>query len=86
MQNSFMLGVSVGESFAEYCLLEGSKTLAAKRAYLSRENLKNSLQQFISTQKDKKISKAFISLRISEKLLDYKLSGAVAHLTTEGFE
>lgn len=86
MQNSFMLGVSVGESFAEYCVLEGSKTLAAKRAYLSRENLKNSLQQFVSTHKDKQIAKAFVSLRISEKLLDYQLSGAVAHVTTEGFE
>lgn len=86
MQNSFMLGVSVGESFAEYCVLDGSKTLSAKRAYLSRENLKNSLQQFVSTYKDKQITKAFVSLRISEKLLDYQLSGAVAHITTEGFE
>lgn len=86
MQNSFMLGVSVGESFAEYCVLEGTKTLAAKRAYLSRENLKNSLQQFISPYKDKQFAKAFVSLRISEKLLDYNLSGAVAHVTTEGFE
>ncbi|WP_413582241.1 hydantoinase/oxoprolinase N-terminal domain-containing protein [Bdellovibrio sp. HCB288] len=86
MQNSFMLGVSVGESFAEYILLDGSNTVAAKRAYLSRENLKNSLQQFLSTHKDKGIAKAFVSLRISDKLMDYKLSGAVAHVTTEGFE
>jgi N-methylhydantoinase A len=86
MQNSFMFGVSVGESFAEYILWDGSKTIAAKRAYLSRENLKNSLQQFVSAHKDKSVSKAFVSLRISEKLMDYKLSGAVAHVTTEGFE
>ncbi|WP_413584935.1 hydantoinase/oxoprolinase N-terminal domain-containing protein [Bdellovibrio sp. HCB274] len=86
MQNSFMLGVSVGESFAEYILLNGSNTVATKRAYLSRENLKNSLQQFVSAHKDKGIAKAFVSLRISEKLMDYKLSGAVAHVTTEGFE
>ncbi|WP_413558126.1 hydantoinase/oxoprolinase N-terminal domain-containing protein [Bdellovibrio sp. HCB209] len=86
MQNSFMFGVSVGESFAEYILWDGSKTIAAKRAYLTRENLKNSLQQFVAAHKDKEISKAFVSLRISEKLMDYKLSGAVAHVTTEGFE
>ncbi|UYL09744.1 hydantoin utilization protein [Bdellovibrio sp. SKB1291214] len=81
-----MFGVSVGESFAEYILWDGTKTIAAKRAYLSRENLKNSLQQFVSAHKDKAVSKAFVSLRISEKLMDYKLSGAVAHVTTEGFE
>ncbi|WP_413293050.1 hydantoinase/oxoprolinase N-terminal domain-containing protein [Bdellovibrio sp. HCB185ZH] len=86
MQNSFMFGVSVGESFAEYILWDGSKTIAAKRAYLSRENLKNSLQQFVSAHKDKVIAKTFVSLRISDRLMDYKLSGAVAHVTTEGFE
>lgn len=86
MQNRFLLGVSVGESFAEYCLLEGMKVIATKRAYLSRENLKNSLQQFVSVHNDKKISKAAISLRVSAKLLDYKLNGAIAHITTEGFE
>ncbi len=86
MQNRFLLGVSVGESFAEYCLLEGTKAVATKRAYLSRENLKNSLQQFISVHSDKKISKAAISLRVPAKLLDYKLNGAIAHITTEGFE
>ena len=86
MQNRFLLGVSVGESFAEYCLLEGTQVIATKRAYLSRENLKNSLQQFISGHSDKKIQKAAVSLRVSEKLLDYHLNGAVAHITTEGFE
>ncbi|QDK36999.1 hydantoinase/oxoprolinase N-terminal domain-containing protein [Bdellovibrio sp. NC01] len=83
---SRILGVSVGESFAEYCVLDGAETVATKRAYLSRENLKNSLQQFISTHSDKKISKAAVSLRVPEKLLDFKLNGAVAHITTEGFE
>lgn len=85
MQNRFLLGVSVGESFAEYCLLEGTEVLATKRAYLSRESLKNSLQLFLSDHSDKKIAKAAVTLRVSTKLLDYKLNGAIAHITTEGF-
>lgn len=86
MQNRFMLGVSVGEAFAEYCLLEGAETVATKRAYLSRENLKSSLQNFVSEHLDKNISNAAVTLRVPEKLLDYKLNGAIAHVTTEGLE
>lgn len=86
MQNRFLLGVSVGEAFAEYTLLEGTKVVATKRAYLSRESLKSSLQQFVTTHSENKISKAAISLRVQEKLLDYNLNGAVAHITTEGLE
>lgn len=86
MQNRLLLGVSVGESFAEYSLLSDSKPLAQKRVYLSRESLKQSLSQFVSEQGDVKPIKAFIGLRLPKKLLDYRFSGAVAHLTTEGFE
>lgn len=86
MQNHFLLGICVGEAFAEYCLLNDNKIVSTKRAYLSRENLKNSLSQFMAEHSDKKIAKAAVSLRVSEKLLDYKLNGAVAHITTEGFE
>ncbi|WP_374035132.1 hydantoin utilization protein [Bdellovibrio bacteriovorus] len=50
----------------------------------SRESLKSSLNQFIAPHG--KIQKAFISLRVPKKLLDYKLSGAVAHVSTEGLE
>ncbi len=86
MQSSFLLGVSVGESFAEYSLMSDSKPVAQKRVYLSRENLKQSLSQFMTEHADKKPQHAFISLRLPKKLLDYNLSGAVAHITTEGFE
>ncbi len=86
MQNNFLLGISVGEAFAEYCLLEGRTVIATKRSYLSREGLKSSLNQFILNHSDKKIGKAAVSIRVPEKLLDYKLNGAVAHVTTKGFE
>lgn len=86
MHNSLLLGISVGESFAEYSLLLDSKPLAQKRVLLSRESLKTSLAQFIGEQTDAKVSQAFISLRVPKKLMDYKLSGAVAHVCTEGFE
>lgn len=86
MQKSILLGVSVGESFAEYSLLSNSKPLAQKRVYLSRDNLKNSLQQFVNDNADSKPDHVFVSLRLPKKLLDYNLSGAVAHITTEGFE
>ncbi|XGC81703.1 hydantoin utilization protein [Bdellovibrio bacteriovorus] len=85
MQNRFVLGVSVGESFAEYSLLSGEEALAQKRVYLSRENLKTSLTQFLAEQKQKP-EHVFVSLRLPKKLLDYRFGGAVAHLTTEGFE
>lgn len=84
MQNSLVLGVSVGESFAEFSLLSDSSPLAQKRVFHSRESLKSSLTQFIAPHG--KIQKAFISLRVPKKLLDYKLSGAVAHVSTEGLE
>lgn len=86
MQNSFLLGVSIGESFAEYSLLSDAEPVAEKRVYLSRENLKQSLQQFIAEQGDNKPGYAFISFRLPKKLLSFYLSGAVAHITTEGFE
>lgn len=86
MPKSFVLGVSVGESFAEYTLLASSKPVAQKRVYLLRENLKTSLQNFLSEHADHSPAKAFVSLRLPKKLLNYHLSGAVAHITTEGFE
>lgn len=86
MQNSFLLGISVGESFAEYSLLQDSKSIAHKRVYLSRENIKASLSQFVSAHADKKIDHAFVSLKIPRRLLDYHLSGPVGHVTTKGFE
>ncbi|KHD89485.1 MAG: hydantoin utilization protein [Bdellovibrio sp. ArHS] len=86
MQNRFLLGVSVGESFAEYSLLSDANPVAQKRVYLARENLKQSLSQFITEHAEQKPSQAFVSLRLPKKLLNYELSGAVAHITTEGFE
>jgi len=86
MQKSVLLGVSVGESFAEFSLLSDSKPLAQKRVYLSRENLKQSLQQFVGEHSATTPAHAFVSLRLPKKLLNYELSGAVAHITTEGFE
>lgn len=86
MQNRFLLGISVGESFAEFSLLSGDQPLAHKRIFLARENLKSSLQQFLADHQDKTPLKVFISLRFSEKLLDQRFSGAIAQVTTEGFE
>lgn len=86
MPKSFVLGVSVGESFAEYTLLSDSQPLAQKRVYLLRENLKQSLQQFLTEQATEKLQKTFVSLRVPKKLLHYQLGGGVAHLATEGFE
>ncbi len=86
MQNRFLLGISVGESFAEFSLLSGDEPLAHKRIFLARENLKSSLQQFLAEHHDKVPQKVFISLRFSEKLLDQRFSGAIAQVTTEGFE
>ncbi|KYG62656.1 hydantoin utilization protein [Bdellovibrio bacteriovorus] len=86
MQNRFLLGVSVGESFAEYSLLSDTKPVAQKRVYLARESLKQSLSQFVNDNAGQKPTQAFVSLRLPKKLLSYELSGAVAHITTEGFE
>lgn len=86
MQKSFLLGISVGESFAEFALLSGDKAVALKRIYFSRDSLKTNLQQFLQDNPDSKPERAFISLRLPRRLLDFKLSGAAAHLTTAGFE
>lgn len=86
MQKSFLLGVSVGESFAEYTLLSHSKPVAQKRAYLARESLKQSLQQFLAEHQESKPQQAFVSMRLPRKLLNFQFSGAVAHITTAGFE
>lgn len=86
MQNSCVLGINVGESFAEYSLLSGANPLAHKRVYLARESIKQTLLSFLSENAANKPEKAFVSLKIPKKLLDYHLSGAVAHITTEGFE
>lgn len=86
MQKSFLLGVSVGESFAEYTLLSDSQPVAQKRAYLARESLKTSLMDFVSSHPECQPQKAFVSLRLPRRLLDFNMSGAVAHVTTDGFE
>lgn len=86
MQKSFLLGISVGESFAEFALLSGDKAVALKRIYFSRDNLKTNLQQFLQENSASKPEKAFISLRLPKRLLDFRLSGPAAHLTTAGFE
>ncbi|MNJ98449.1 hypothetical protein D3C87_162150 [compost metagenome] len=92
MQNKIVLGVSVGESFAEFSLVQNPatfsnmKVLAQKRSYLPREGLKNSLQQFLTTHKDTPPEALFLSLRFLEKLLDFRLGGSVAQVVTEGFE
>lgn len=85
MQKSSLLGVSVGESFAEYTLLSDLKPVAQKRAYLARETIKQSLQQFLAENAEQAPAQAFISLRLPKKLLDFQLAGSVAHITTEGF-
>lgn len=86
MQNGCVLGISVGESFAEYSLLEGTKPLAQKRVYLARETIKQSLLSFLAENTFAAPQNVFVSLKIPKKLLDYRLSGAVAHISTEGFE
>lgn len=86
MQNTCVLGISVGESFAEYSLLKGAKPLAQKRVYLARETIKQSLTSFLAENADTPPQTVFISLKIPKKLLDYRLSGAVAQITTDGFE
>jgi N-methylhydantoinase A len=90
MQNSCVLGINVGESFAEYSLLDGStsaaKPLAQKRVFLARESIKQTLLSFLNENAATKPEAAFVSLKIPKRLLDYNLSGAVAHITTEGFE
>lgn len=86
MNNSLLLGVSIGESFAEFSLLSDSNPIAQKRIYLSRESLKASLAQFVSQNAKGPVSKAFVGLKAPRKLLDFRFSGAVAHITTDGFE
>lgn len=86
MQNTCVLGINVGESFAEYSLLSGAKPVAQKRVYLTRESIKQTLPSFLAEHAALKPEKAFVSLKIPKRLLDYNLSGAVAHITTEGFE
>lgn len=86
MQNTSVLGINVGESFAEYSLLNGVKPIAQKRVYLARESIKQTLLSFLNENASEKPQSAFVSLKIPRKLLDYHLSGAVAHITTEGFE
>lgn len=92
MQKRIVLGVSVGESFAEFSLLQdptsfsNTSVLAQKRSYLPREGLKNSLQSFLALYPDQKPMEAIFSLRFLEKILDYRLGGSVAQLVTNGFE
>lgn len=84
MQKNILLGVSIGESFAEYSLLSDSQPVAHKRVYLSREGLKPSLQAFLNSS-DLKVSRAFVSLGFPLTLLNYELSGPAAHFVTQGF-
>lgn len=86
MQKSFVLGVCVGESFAEYTLLSDSAPVAQKRVYHSRENLKQSLQQFVTQNAPSALTAAFITLRLPKKLLDFQPGSSIAHVTTAGFE
>lgn len=84
MQNNLLLGVSIGESFAEFSLKCDNEFKAQKRVYLARESLKSSLQQFLAPFKSQELSAAFVAIRIPKKLLDYRLSGSAALIASAG--
>ncbi len=92
MQKKIVLGVSVGESFAEISLFQNpasfteAQVLGQKRSYLPRESLKSSLQSFLAQHQATPPEFAVFSLRFLEKILDYRLGGSVAQIVTAGFE
>lgn len=86
MQNNLLLGVSVGESFAEFTLKSDNDTVAQKRVYLARENLKSSLQQFLNPYSESQLQYVFAAIRVPKKLMDYRLSGSAALIASAGME
>jgi N-methylhydantoinase A len=86
MQNNYVLGVSVGESFAEFCLLYQSQPVSQKRIFLARENLKQNLIQFLAENQDFKPIRAFVSIKVPTKLFELQLNNSICHIVTEGLE
>jgi hypothetical protein len=86
---SIHLGVSLGPSFAEYCLVDASRPkqpLAFKRSYIPSETIAGSLRNFFSEHSEHKPSSISICSSLLEKILETKLGGTVAQVTTQGFE
>lgn len=86
---AIQLGISLGTSFAEYCLIDTRRpnvSLSFSRHYLPTENLTNSLKIFLEKNSDVKINQVCIASRVLEKILDTRLGGSVAQIVTQGFE
>ena len=88
-----ILGLHVGVSFAEFCLLDSrsNKILASQRIYMPRLSLKTGLQKFVQGQLNlnptaHKIEKVFFVSNLLEKMAPFRLGGSTAHLITEGWE
>ena len=89
MSNLNILGLSIGESFAEICVVNAAKNnevLLQRRTYMPKENLKNFLTQFATENSQLKIDRAFVGFPFLEKILNYRLGGSVAQIVTDGFE
>jgi hypothetical protein len=86
---SIHLGVSLGPSFAEYCLVDAKRPkqpLAFRRSYIPAETIAGSLRNFFAEHKEHKPQSITICSSLLEKILDTKLGGTVAQIVTHGFE
>ncbi len=86
---SIQLGVNLGPSFADLCLIDTTRPtlpLAYRRSYTPSESITGSIHQFLLNNAQYKPEKAIVASSLLEKILDTKLGGTVAQVVTRGFE
>ncbi len=86
---SIQLGVSLGPSFADCCLIDTVRPvqpLAYRRAYTPSESIAGGIHRFLADHPQYKPEKAIIASSLLEKILGTKLGGTVAQVVTRGFE
>lgn len=82
---SWTVGMKIGESFAEILATNGNKEYF-QRTYIPKISIPVFLNDFFNSHPDIQCSRILISSRFIEKILNRKLGGSVATITTSGFE
>jgi len=86
---SICLGVKLGPSFAEYCLVDTARPklpMAFRRIYTPTETIQTSLKAFLKEFSAHTPDKIVVASNHLEKILETKLGGTVAQVVTKGFE
>lgn len=82
---SWSIGLSLGESFAEFSATDGKKTIHS-RWYRPRVSLAAKLQELADNHPQIEWKKVLVTTQLTQQILERRTGGRIALLVTAGFE